>query len=92
MIKRFGLAAIAIAAVIGLKFYNKTNSQLSVKERLVELCATDQSCLTDLDQYYDECFNGNYRMARHSSGLQQEGFLNCLNSRSGKQHFGLTAH
>ena len=92
MLKRLAGAVIAIAVVLGMKFYNKHSSHEEVKKRLVQLCEGDAPCLQTVEQHFDACFEQSYRMGgrRTSSTLKSEEMVKCLNEKGGVEYFEVT--
>ena len=82
------LGGLVVAAIIiGLKFYNKDSSASESKAHLMTLCETDQECVQAVEAHHDACFDESYQMRRRGSNFDTAGFLNCFNSKAGKQIF-----
>lgn len=92
-LRQFGGILIAIGVVVGLKFYNKSSDHDDIRAQLVVLCESDKDCTAAVDQHFDSCFDDNYSLGgkRRSGGLNQEAFLSCFNTKSGKVHFSTKA-
>lgn len=87
--KRLAGALVAIAAMVGMKFYNKASAHDDVQARLVALCEGDDACQTAVRTHYDACFDASYKMGgrRQSSKLDLSTLVKCVNSRSGEEYF-----
>ncbi len=87
--KRLGIAVVAIAAVVGLKYYNKGAAHDEVKEHLVKLCEADARCEKAVATHFDTCFEESFKMGgrRQASRLEADKLVSCLNRRSGTPYF-----
>jgi len=82
-------AAVAVVAILGMKFYNKASAHDDVKSRLVALCEADAECKADVERHYEACFDSSYKMGgrRQSSNLDVDALVKCVNTRSGVPYF-----
>ena len=84
-------AAVAVVAILGMKFYNKASAHDDVKSRLVALCEADAECKADVERHYEACFDSSYKMGgrRQSSNLDVDALVRCVNARSGVPYFAV---
>ena len=84
-------AAVAVAAILGMKFYSKASAHDDVKSRLEALCESDADCRADVEKHYDACFDSSYKMGgrRTSSKLDVDALVRCVNTRSGVPYFAV---
>jgi hypothetical protein len=89
--KRLAGALVAIVAVVGMKFYNKSSAHDGVQARLIELCEGDAACQTAVRTHYDGCFDASYKIGgrRQSSKLDLNTLVKCVNSRGGEDYFSV---
>jgi hypothetical protein len=87
--KRLLIGVVTVAALLGMKFYNKASAHDKVRARLVELCEGEAQCLAAVETHFDSCFEQSYKMGgRHrSASLNFDAFVSCMNSRAGKPYF-----
>jgi hypothetical protein len=87
--KRVIVGLLGAAALLGMKFYNKSADHTAVKARLVELCKGDSRCLQSVETNFEACFEQSYKMGgrRKAAQLDTDQFTSCLNSRSGRAYF-----
>lgn len=87
--QKLAIGLVAIVAVLGMKFYNKSSASTEVKAHLVTLCHGDAGCQSAVDSHFEACFESAYKMGgrRSSSRLESEQLVSCINSRSGKPYF-----
>ena len=89
LLKKLGLGIIAIAALVGWKFYNKSDNHDELIKQLTTACAEDTGCIEAVEKHFESCFESNYKMGsrRRSGGLNQESFLACFNEQSNVEYF-----
>jgi hypothetical protein len=89
--RRLLAAAVAVVAILGMKFYNKASAHDDVRSRLVALCEGDAECRADVEKHYDACFESSYRMGgrRQSSQLDVDALVRCVNTKSGAPYFAV---
>ena len=89
--KRLAGALIGVAAILGMKYYNKASAHDDVRARLIELCSGDAQCQTAVQTHYDACFDSAYRVVgRHeASKLDANALVACVNRKSGEEYFGV---
>jgi hypothetical protein len=89
--RRLAGALVAVVAILGMKFYNKSSAHDDVKARMVQLCEGDSACQAAVDRHYDACFDSSYKMGgrRQSSKLDVDALVKCVNTRSGVPYFGV---
>lgn len=85
-------AVIAIALVVGVKFYNKSSATAEVKAHMVKLCGGDAACEQAVGTHFEACFEQAYKMGgrRRDSRLEGGQLVQCVNSRAGKPYFSFT--
>jgi hypothetical protein len=84
--KALGVFSVVVI-VIGIKFWNKSSSYKDIKTEMLEYCGGATQCETVLSKNFDTCFDSSYDMGsrRHSGGLDQAAFVQCINSHAGSQ-------
>ena len=84
-------AAVAVAAILGMRFYSKASAHDDVRSRLEALCEGDADCRADVEKHYDACFDSSYKMGgrRQSSNLDVDALVKCVNARSGVPYFAV---
>jgi hypothetical protein len=89
--KRLAGIVVAVAAILGMKFYNKASAHDDVQARLVELCEGDGACQTAVRTHFEACFDASYKMGgrRQSSKLDAMALVKCVNSRAGEEYFAV---
>ena len=89
--RRLAGALVAIVAIAGMKFYNKTSTHNDVQARLIELCEGDGACQTAVHTHYEACFDAAYKMGgrREASQLDLNALVKCVNSRAGEEYFSV---
>lgn len=80
---------IAVVAMLGFKFWNKSQAFDEMKTQVVTLCAGDTACLTAVNTHFDDCFDQSYSMGGRNSGgsLNTPALASCINTRSGQPLF-----
>lgn len=95
-LKQAVMGLIAVAALLGYRFYNKGQSHDTIKADLVKMCEKEQACVSAVNRHFDACFDTAYSMGgrRKSASFDQNQFLNCFNQKAGKTYFSVadTAH
>lgn len=86
-----GSIVIAVAAVAGLKVWNKSQAHAAIKSELVELCDGEGRCVAAVEQHFDECFEEAYDVgSRHRAAeLDAWGLADCLNEEAGTPLFAV---
>lgn len=85
--------AVVFTAVAGtsiaLKFSNQSAVAEETKAQMLDVCATDITCIEVVDNYFERCFNTYYSMgSRYSSAsLDARGLANCVNKYAGGEYF-----
>jgi hypothetical protein len=84
-------AAVAVVAILGMKFYSKASAHDDVKSRLEALCDGDAECRADVERHYDACFDASYSMGgrRQSSKLDVDALVKCVNTKAGVPYFAV---
>ena len=84
-------ALVAVAAVLGGKYYGKSSTHDEVKARLVELCEGDEACRAAVAAHFEGCFDSAYTMGgrRTASRLDLDGLVACVNRESGERYFAV---
>jgi hypothetical protein len=79
---------VAVVAVFGMKFYNKSSSAKEVRTHFDSLC-DDAQCKQALAAHFDACFDSAYKMGgrRKSATLEAGQLVQCLNAKAGKEYF-----
>jgi hypothetical protein len=87
--KRLAVTVLSIAALLGMKFYNKAHASDTVKQRLVVLCEGDAQCTKAVETHFAACFDQSYKMGgrRQSSRLDGAELAGCINTRAGRKYF-----
>jgi hypothetical protein len=82
-------AVLGVAAMLGMKFYNKASAHDGVKQQLVALCESDPGCQQAVETHFEACFDAAYKVGgrRRASRLEAGQLVGCLNSRSGQPYF-----
>ena len=82
--KSIGVFGVVLI-VLGVKFWNKSSSYNDIKAQMFDFCEGAAQCETVLNKHFDSCFDNNYDMGSksHSGGLNQSGFVQCINSHAG---------
>lgn len=86
------LTGVALAGVlVGFRFYNRNQTELEVRDQLVEVCADDRSCVEAVEVHYEGCFEESYSLGsrRRSASMDAASLVSCLNTRSGAAHFDI---
>jgi hypothetical protein len=78
---------VGIAAVVGMKFYNRGASESNVKAQFVQICAGDAKCVQAVETHFPACFESSYKMKRRGSSLNEDALVECINSRAGTPYF-----
>ncbi len=84
------LSGVAIAgALIGFRFYNRSQTEAEVRAQLIEICEDDASCAQAVETHYEGCFEESYSLGsrRRSGSMDATTLVSCLNTRSGEEHF-----
>jgi hypothetical protein len=80
---------LGVAAVFGMKMYNKGAAASDVKSHLVRVCDGETACVDAVNQNFDACFEQAYKMGgrRRSSRLDSKQLASCLNDKAGQPYF-----
>ena len=89
-LKKFGVFAITLTAVLGYKFYDKSATAKEVKQEMLNVCSTDNNCQKAVSTYFQKCFDSSYSMGsrRRASSLDTQKLSTCINNSSGVAYFG----
>ena len=85
--------AVVFTAVAGtsiaLKFSNQSAVAKETRSQMLDVCATDITCVEVVNNYFEQCFNTYYSMgSRYSSAsLDTQGLANCVNKYGGGEYF-----
>ncbi len=87
--KRLAVTLLSVAALMGMKFYNKGQASEKVKQRLVVLCEGDAGCIQSVNTHFESCFEQAYKLGGRYQSSRLEGgeLVSCLNSRAGREYF-----
>ena len=79
---------VAVVAVFGMKFYNKSSSANEVRTHLESLC-DDAQCKQAVATHFESCFDAAYKMGGHrrSSSLEAGQLIQCINTKAGQEYF-----
>ncbi|MEL6927463.1 MAG: hypothetical protein AAFO95_02365 [Cyanobacteria bacterium J06600_6] len=74
---------------IATKFSNQSAIAEETKAQMLDICATDNTCIEVVDTYFERCFNTYYSMgSRYSSGrLDAQGLAGCVNDYAKAEYF-----
>lgn len=88
-LKNYGLGLMVAGALIGFKFYNKSETHDSMKAGLIKSCAKDAACVAAVKKHFDTCFEQTYDLGgkHRAAGIKPEAFLGCFNAQAGVEHF-----
>jgi hypothetical protein len=88
-VQKLAMGLLAVAAVLGMKFYNKSSANKEAKAHLMTVCESDAGCRSAVESHFEACFESAYKMGgrRSSSRLESEQLVSCINSRAGKAYF-----
>ena len=89
-LRKFGVFAVTLTAVLGYKFYDKSTTAKEVKQEMLSVCATDSNCQNAVSTYFQKCFDSSYSMGsrRRASSLDTLKLSTCINNSSGVAYFG----
>jgi hypothetical protein len=89
MASRVVMGVLAVALVIGMKFFNKSSDSSEVKAHLVKLCEGDSACVKAVETHFDGCFESSYKMGgrRTAARLEADQLVQCLNRKAGEPYF-----
>lgn len=89
--KTLKFIAFTVVSVISLvtRFGNQSAMAKETKEYMLNICSTDEACHKNIDTYFEQCFNTNYRTGSRytSANLDTEGLANCINKYAGVAYF-----
>src|SRR5262245_7637192 len=75
------------AAVIGWTYYDRNQEAKETHATMITMCGDDAACIAAVNQHAEACFKDNYRFGRRSHGVRTDAFVDCVNAKSGVQHF-----
>ena len=80
---------VVIAAIVGWKFYNKSQDKTEIKAQLVEVCDKEDACIKAVEEHYSACFDDSYKMGGRREGSSIDGakLANCINTKAGDNFF-----
>jgi hypothetical protein len=76
-------------AVLGWLYYDRNQEATSMHAKMITMCGADAACVAAVDQFSEVCFKDNYSISRRHSGVRTADFVNCVNEKSGVQHFSV---
>ena len=82
-------ALIAIGAIFGMKFYNKSNASDDIRAQLIKICKEDTACSAAVNTHFESCFGDAYTMGgrRTDAKFDYKGFTSCVNTKAGIEYF-----
>ncbi len=89
VLMKFASFAVAITILLGMKFYNKSNTAKEIKQSMLAVCANDHQCSKAVNDYFSDCFNSSYNMGgrRRAASLDSEKLAACVNQNANAEYF-----
>ena len=89
--RRIGVWAIALLAIVGFKFWNRNSDEKKFHKEMVELCEGDPECIEAVETHFDVCFSDSYSMGgrRRAAHLDVQKMVDCINQKAGKTYFSV---
>jgi len=89
------IKAVVFTTVAGItiatKFGNQSALAEETKAQMLDICATNNTCVQLIDTYFERCFNTYYSMGSRSSSasLNTQGLASCVNEYGGAEYFAV---
>jgi hypothetical protein len=92
-LKRMGskllVGAVAVGALLGYKFYQRSQSESETRAELITICEADAACKAAVDKHFATCHETAYRLGgrRQAGGLDSDRLTSCINAAAGTEYF-----
>ena len=91
LLVKAGVFTVVAGVSIASKFGNQSAVAEETKAQMLDICATDNTCIQLVDTYFEQCFKTYYSMgSRYSSAsLNTQGLASCVNEYGGAEYFAV---
>lgn len=92
-LKRMGskllVGLLGAGALIGYKFYQRSQSESETRAELMTICEADAACKAAVEKHFATCHESAYRMGgrRQAGGLDSDRLTACINQAAGTGFF-----
>jgi hypothetical protein len=87
--KRLMIGLPLAGVVLGWMYYDRNKEAAETHATMITMCGDDTACVAAVNQYAEVCFKDNYSMGRRRQGVRTDDFVDCVNTKSGVQHFSV---
>lgn len=86
ILKNIAFGAVAVAVMVGFKFYNKSSAHDDYLKQTLEICGDDNDCQERISQSFEKCYDSSYDLGskRRAGHLKTQEFVECINRNAGK--------